>query len=242
MKLRVMAVDDDPATLFVLKSQLESQGCEVIDVVDSREASERLNQEKVDGLFLDVDMPHVNGFLLTQRARLSALNRRVPIVMLTGLADGETMRKGFAAGANFFLAKPFTRERVRNLLGATRGVMLRERQRYSRIALSIKVDCTWVADGRKQLRCNSLNVSEGGMKLAPAPGLAVNQELEVAFTLPESSHAIRVAAKVVRETEGAVGIEFLNVSADYQQELREYVSACLELADRRPLKKEANRA
>jgi CheY-like chemotaxis protein len=223
-----MAVDDEPATLFLLKAQLEAQGCEVIDVCDSREASERLTKEKIDGLFLDVSMPHVDGFLLTQRARLSALNGRVPIVMLTGHTDGETMRKGFQVGANFFLGKPFTRERVRHLLSATRGVMLREQQRYARLAISTPVDCKWGTERANRFRCDSVNISEGGMKLASSGGLAIGQELEVTFTVPESLHVITARAKVVRESAGAIGIQFLNFNEGDEGALRDYISARLE--------------
>src|SRR5271157_6033759 len=152
-----MAVDDEAAILNLLKTQLESHGFQVIDVGDSREALNRLKEEKIDGLFVDVLMPHVDGFLLIQQARLSKLNRRVPIVMLTALDDAETMRKGFQAGANFFLGKPFTRERVYNLLGATRGAMLREKQRYTRLSYRTEVDCTWGTDPVKRFRAGSVN-------------------------------------------------------------------------------------
>jgi CheY-like chemotaxis protein len=224
-----MAVDDDAAVLKTLKAQLELLGFEVIDVLDSRVALERLTQEKIDGLFVDVLMPHVDGFHLTKEARRSKLNRRVPIVMVTGMDNGQTMRKGFEAGANFFLGKPFTRERVHNLLGATRGAMLRERQRYARLAYTSKVDCTWGTDPLKRFRCDSVNVSEGGMLLAPSGGLAIGQEFEVAFKLPDPSDPIRTRAVVVREAPAnAIGIQFLKLSEREEKDLRAYICARLE--------------
>ena len=229
LKLRVMAVDDDAAVLKLLKAQLEFLGCEVIDVQDSRVALERLTQEKVDGLFVDVLMPHVDGFLLTKEARLSKLNRRVPIVMLTGMDNAQTMRKGFEAGANFFIGKPFTRERVHNLLGATRGAMLRERERYTRLAYSTKVDCTWGTEPLKRFRCESVNISEGGMMLTPSGELAIGQEMEVAFKLPDASEFIRTRAMVVREaSSSAIGIQFLKLNERDESDLRGYISARLE--------------
>ena len=229
MKLRIMAVDDEPAILNLLKSQLESHGFIVIDVADSREALDRLKEEKIDGLFVDVLMPHVDGFLLVQQARLSRLNRRVPIVMLTGLDDAETMRKGFQAGANFFLGKPFTRERVYNLLGATRGAMLRERQRYARLFYRTDVDCTWGTDPVKRFRAGSVNISEGGMMLAPTGGLTIGQELDVTFNLPNISHPIKTRAMAVREAPpNGIGIQFLKLPDREEKELQGYISARLE--------------
>lgn len=226
MKLRIMAVDDEPTVLNMLKAQLESMGCEVINVVDSREALKRLGEEKIDGLFVDVVMPHVDGILLTQQARLSKLNCRVPIVMLTGMDNAETMRKGFEAGANFFLGKPFTRERVYNLLGATRGSMLRERQRYARLSYRTGVDCAWGTEPRKQFRSASENISEGGMLLVPSGGLVIDQELEVAFNLPNVPHLIKTRALAVRESPpNGIGIQFLELDGRDEKDLQGYICA-----------------
>jgi CheY-like chemotaxis protein len=229
VKLRVMAVDDDPSVLLLLKKQLESMGCEVTDLVDSRVAAERLKKEKVDGLFVDVVMPHVDGFNLTRQARLSKLNYRVPIVMLTGLDNAETMRKGFDSGANFFLGKPFTRERVYKLMGATRGAMTREKHRYARLSFNAGVECTVVTSPTRQFRSSSVNISEGGMMLTSTGGLAVGQELEVAFELPNVSHTIKTRAMVVRDdAPNAMGIKFLKLNDRDEQDLQGYISARLE--------------
>ena len=226
MKLRVMAVDDEPDVLNLLKTQMGSLGCEVIQVVDSREAVERLKKEKVDGLFVDVVMPYVDGFLLTRQTRLSKLNRRVPIVMLTALDDAETMRKGFEAGVNFFLGKPFSRDRVHKLLGATRGLMLRERLRYARLSFGAEVHCTGGPEPQKRFHTGSVNISEGGMLLASSGGLGIGQELEVAFNLPNVSHIFKTRAMVVRETSPTgIGIQFLKLNERDESDLQGYIGA-----------------
>ncbi len=229
MKLRVMAVDDEPGVLIVLKKQLETMGCEVVEMADSRKALERLKSEKVDGLFVDVVMPHVDGFTLTKQARLSKLNYRVPIVLLTGMDDAETMRKGFDSGANFFLGKPFTRERVYKLMGATRGAMTREKYRYARLSYRTEVDCTAGTAPPKRFRSLSENISEGGMMLSAVGGLALGQEVEVAFNLPNTAHAIKTRATVVREdSPGAMGIKFMKLNDRDERDLQSYIIARLE--------------
>jgi CheY-like chemotaxis protein len=229
VKLRVMAVDDEPAVLILLKKQLETLGCDVLELTDSRLASARLEDEKVDGLFVDVRMPHVDGFSLTRKIRMSKLNRRVPIVMLTGMDDAETMRKGFDAGANFFLGKPFTRERVYKLMGATRGAMMREKFRYARLSFATGVDCTLGGTPPKQFRSGSLNISEGGMMLNSTGGLKIGQELEITFSLPNCANAIKTRALVVREEEpSTMGIQFLKLSDRDGLDLQGYISARLQ--------------
>jgi CheY-like chemotaxis protein len=229
VKLRVMAVDDEPAVLNLLKAQLEAMGCEVVQVADSREAVERLNIEKVDGLFVDVIMPHMDGFTLTRVVRNSKLNQRVPIVMLTAMDNAETMREGFEAGVNFFLGKPFTRERIHNLLGATRGAMTREKQRYTRLPYRNSVDCVSEGGPQKQFRTSSVDISEGGMLLSPAKGLTVGQEFEMSFSLPDVSRTIRAQARVVRHAPpNGVGVMFKKLAELDEKDLQRYIEARLE--------------
>jgi DNA-binding response OmpR family regulator len=229
VKLRIMAVDDEPEILELLKAHIEWMGCDFVEVSDSREAAHRLLDEKIDGLFVDVRMPNVDGFLLTQMARMSKLNSRVPVVMLTGSDNGETMRKGFAAGANFFLGKPFTRESIYNLIKATRGLMRRERQRYARLPYRTAVNFTLQAASEIQRCAFSIDISEGGMLLTPSPGLGVGLDISISFTLPGGSRPTNAKAKVVRVAPPqGTGINFADLADRDQKELQGYILARLE--------------
>jgi CheY-like chemotaxis protein len=229
VKINIMAVDDEPAVLDLLKTQLESLGCEVQGFVDSREAAERLKVDKVDGLFVDVRMPHLDGFELAKRARESKLNGQVPIVMFTGLDDGETMRKGFDIGITFFLGKPFTRERVYNLYVATRGPMLREKLRFIRLPYETTVECTWGPQNEYHLKSASMDIGEGGISLKHSAGLAVGQELDLSFSLPDHPQTLKAHARVVRNVPpDGIGLMFLSLDAPEKEALQQYVAACAE--------------
>lgn len=226
MKIKVMAVDDEPDVLRVLKAMLESKGCEVRGIADSREAADRLQEEKVDGLFVDVRMPHLDGFELTRLARKTKLNCHVPIVMLTALDDAETMRKGFEVGITFFLGKPFTRERIYNLLGATRGPMLREKQRYIRLPYQTIVDCSWGPYGHEHFKSSSMDISEGGMLLDLSGGLGVGHDLTLRFSLPDTPKQLKVEARVVRNVPPhGMGVMFLTLSAGDKEAVLRYIMA-----------------
>jgi len=67
MKLRF--VDEDPAALDMVKSLVGPLGYEVLALADSRQAAECVNKQKFDGLFVDVQMPDVDGFQLTSLIR-----------------------------------------------------------------------------------------------------------------------------------------------------------------------------
>ena len=226
MKIKIMAVDDEPAILQLFKTQLESLGCEVQGFVDSREAAERLEVEKVDGLFVDFRMPHMDGFELTKKARESKLNGHVPIVMLTALDDAETMRRAFNMGISFFLGKPFTGERVYNLYVATRGPMSREKLRYIRLPYRTTVECIW---GPFHFKYGSVDIGEGGISLNPSGGLAVGQELDLCFSLPDHPQTLKTHARVVRNVPpDGIGLMFLSLDAREKEALQRYITECLE--------------
>ncbi len=221
-----MAVDDEPEALNLLKSLLEAKGCEVQVIADSRIAADRLQKEKVDGLFLDVCMPHLDGFELTHLTRATKLNRTVPIVMLAALNDAQTMRKGFDVGINFFLGKPITRERAYNLLGATLGLMLRERQRYIRLPYRTTVECTWGPHGQGHFKSSSMDISQEGMSLSPSGGLEVGQDATLRFSLPNTADPLNVKAQVVRVVPpNSIGMTFLTLAAGDKEAILRYIAA-----------------
>lgn len=228
MKIRIMAVDDEPVVLHPLRTTLETYGYEVLAIGDSREALRRLEVEKVDGLFLDVNMPHLDGFELTRAVRTLKLNGQVPIVMLTGLDDAETMRKGFDMGISFFLGKPFTRERVHNLLGATKGPMTREHLRYIRVPLQTTVGCSWGYHSAGQFKSDSQDISEGGMRLSALGGLDVAEAVGLAFALPGSPQRLSVDAQVVRKVPNdGIGMKFIALPDREKASIQQYISACV---------------
>jgi DNA-binding response OmpR family regulator len=214
--------------LDLLMTMLDARGYEVLAINDSREALKRLEVEKVEGVFVDVNMPHLNGFELTQAVRTLKLNGQVPIVMLTGLDDGATMRKGFQMGISMFLGKPFTRERVYNLLRATKGLMEREHLRYVRVPFQTSVGCNWGYHSAGHFQSDSQDISEGGMRLSPLRGLDLGQVVTLVFTLPDIPHPLSVNAQMVRKVPNdGIGLKFMALPPREKTSIQKYISACV---------------
>jgi DNA-binding response OmpR family regulator len=66
-----------------------------------------MRETKFDLIFLDVDMPLMNGFELCSKLRLDELNKRTPVVFVTNLNDFENRANSTMSGGNDFIAKPF---------------------------------------------------------------------------------------------------------------------------------------
>jgi len=223
--LKVMVVDDEPAVLAVLKDFMEPAGFAVSPFTDSREAAVRIEKEKFDAVFVDVRMPGMDGFELVQRVRASRPNSKVPIVMLTGQDDVGTIRKGFQAGVTFFLGKPITVHKLRGLLAVTRGIMLKEQRRDARLPLRTPVSCQ---AGGKQVKCGSLNISEAGMLLEHPGGVAVGQEVELQFMLPQARQPLRLRARVVHwEAPDYMGVQFVDLAPEERAAIQGYINGAV---------------
>jgi hypothetical protein len=149
------------------------------------------------------------------------------------------MKESFSAGANFFLQKPVTIERIRHLLNATRGSMLEERRRYQRAPVKTRVQVQW-SGGQGSGR--SLNLSSEGMLLSMSKPPAEGAEVSVEFELEEGggAHApslwVTTPAVVTRvsegpapgETEGqGVALQFRHVDRKLREKLTDYVDKAL---------------
>jgi len=105
---KVLVVDDDEMTLRIVQAALTKAGFEVVSGHNGREAFQRISEHKPDLLILDVLMPDINGFEICTRLRQNPETAKMPIMMLTALDTVEEKVKGFQAGADDYLPKPFS--------------------------------------------------------------------------------------------------------------------------------------
>ncbi|MGI0494328.1 response regulator [Alkalinema pantanalense CENA528] len=103
----VMVLDSDGNTLRALETLLQPWGFQVITCDRSEHLWAKLQEHSPQLLILDVDLPKSNGISLCQTLRNSQQWSSLPILFLTTRTDAETMHRGFAAGADDWVSKPF---------------------------------------------------------------------------------------------------------------------------------------
>ena len=103
----IVTVDDDPSILELVKINLEMQGHQVITAPDGEAGYALIQQYHPQLAILDVMMPGVDGYTVAQRVRKNPAIAETPILMLTALGVVEDKVKGFDAGADDYLVKPF---------------------------------------------------------------------------------------------------------------------------------------
>jgi class 3 adenylate cyclase len=116
----ILAVDDEPANLALLRKLLTHLGYDVAEAVDGRSALRATVELAPDLVCLDVLMPEMDGIEACQQIRRIPGNDGLPILLVTALHRPEDTARGLEAGANDFLSKPFNEgelaARLRSLL------------------------------------------------------------------------------------------------------------------------------
>ncbi|OGR00483.1 MAG: hypothetical protein A2284_16620 [Deltaproteobacteria bacterium RIFOXYA12_FULL_61_11] len=105
----VLLVDDEPEVRAIHRAYLEHAGLHVVEAADGLEALERIAGQPFDLVVLDVAMPRLDGIETVRRLKRDGRHRHLPVVILTGQSDRNTLLEAFRAGADEFLIKPVTR-------------------------------------------------------------------------------------------------------------------------------------
>ncbi len=105
----VLIVDDDPFVRKLIATTLEDvAGFELVEAGDGREAVEVAIRRRPELVFLDIDMPGMDGLEACSLLRAESVTSHATIVMLTAAAGDSAEREAEAAGADLFLTKPFS--------------------------------------------------------------------------------------------------------------------------------------
>jgi signal transduction histidine kinase/CheY-like chemotaxis protein len=112
---RILVVEDHPANQYVAKSLLESLDCTVSIAGTGAEALELLETRTFDLVFMDCQMPDMDGYETTRRMR-AVLHRYIPVVAITANAMVDDKQRCLDAGMDDFLPKPFTKSALSDLL------------------------------------------------------------------------------------------------------------------------------
>lgn len=105
-KTKVMVVEDSITIRNILKNYLASGGFDVITAVDGEDAYNQLKRDNVDIVVSDIEMPKMNGFMLTKTIRSGIeVDPNTPIILVSALEKDEDIKRGLEYGANAYIIK-----------------------------------------------------------------------------------------------------------------------------------------
>jgi two-component system chemotaxis sensor kinase CheA len=105
VRRRLLVADDSVTTRTLEKAILEEAGYEVRLAADGHQAWRILQDEAIDLVVADVEMPGMDGFTLTDTLRHSAALGRIPVVLVTSLSSDKDRARGMEVGANAYIVK-----------------------------------------------------------------------------------------------------------------------------------------
>jgi DNA-binding response OmpR family regulator len=109
----VLVADDDEDILELVAFRLERAGYEVITAHDGTEALAAARERLPDLAVLDVMMPGLTGYDVTRELRGDEATRAIPVILLTARVQEADVNRGFEAGADDYLRKPFSPQELR---------------------------------------------------------------------------------------------------------------------------------
>ncbi|WP_297423515.1 ABC transporter substrate binding protein [Clostridium sp.] len=124
--MKILAVDDEPTNLRVLKSILDNEDYEILTASNGMQALEMIKTNNIDLVLVDVMMNGMNGYDTCSKIREEYSLYDLPVIILTVRDTAEDIETGFLSGANDFVTKPFVakelRGRVSNLMQMKKSV------------------------------------------------------------------------------------------------------------------------
>ena len=109
---KILVVDDDDLVQIAVSELLRSRGYDVTTASSGEEALQILDGDRFDLCLIDVIMPGMNGLDLCRKTRGMGRHQDVPIIMLTAKGADEDREQGLEAGANLYLPKPISPNRL----------------------------------------------------------------------------------------------------------------------------------
>jgi len=215
---RAALIHVDPVTTPILRDCFKQFSVDIQSLDDPA----RLHKEKFDACVITLD-DEAEAFL--KEARNSKSNRRIVVFGICG-GVGEAIRYS-KYGINVLLERPVDRQAALRAVRATHLLIINEFRRYVRIPIVVRVEAL---AGMQHITGSTEEVSGGGMSLRYKGKLAVGDDMQVTFDLPESP-GIKVKGIVcwIRPEESSVGIRFDPPEQPGRDAVRKWIDDYLEI-------------
>ena len=120
IKLKILLVDDEPMFIEMLKARLESLDCVVITASNGKEALEKIENNKLDAVLLDILMPMLDGISTLEIIRKR--DKNLPVFMMTSFSTEDRIDKAKMLGATGYLVKESDlKTEIENIVVQLRG-------------------------------------------------------------------------------------------------------------------------
>ena len=218
-----LLVCNDPPTIEQFTRVMQQFAIVSEVCTDVALALQLLNGRKFEAVIVDLQLGEQTRELL-ERVRISPANRTA---VTFAIADETTPAAKPGAQTNFVMVRPLTEESVSKTMRAAYGLIVRERRRYFRCPVAVPAD-VW-GNYAEQIRCQTMNVSEGGLALSTSVGFKPGALVGVQFTLPGQSSEIDTESEICwYDGRTRAGLQFRALPSRQQSLLHAWLAQRLE--------------
>jgi len=107
-KKRILVVEDNEILLSTMQFVLNREGYDLLLAKSGKEALSIVTEEAIDLMITDLALPFANGYEIIDRIRKSNINKQVPVIIISGYRDDNSIVEGFEVGANDYIKKPIS--------------------------------------------------------------------------------------------------------------------------------------
>jgi two-component system, cell cycle response regulator len=229
-KPRILLVDDTKLVLELEKSFLKVSNVDVLTASNGREALELIRKDPPDLVFMDMNMPEMDGLTCCSTLKGDPFLSEIPVVMLTTAGREGDRERALQAGCNDYLTKPIDRrEFLEKARKYTEAVYRRELRIPSLFPVLFLL-------GKTPMGGHAMDISDGGIFLATHEQVHQDAPLKLVFYLPaETPLLMEVAGRVAWVNEepkrvhsslpAGFGVEFLDLDEKGDAALKGFVQA-----------------
>jgi DNA-binding NtrC family response regulator len=218
MTLEFVVVSSDYATATTVSRGVKKYGAKLSLSPTADSARDCLSRRKIDGVFVDLEVPGALGLIAAVRNGTS--NSKAVIFGCVQTSKESTVT--LSAGANFLLLKPVTAESVALHITIAKELLERERRRYFRHSVNLPVI---LKDGDGEQRARMTNLSEAGMAVRVTKPVKHSAVIEFEFELSFGTIVSGKGQVAWTSKDGLAGITMQSLHAEGREQLQAWLVA-----------------
>ena len=114
--INILLIEDDDTVRKAIKRILEDDGYNVITAEDGTQLAEVLDDQPLDLIVLDIGLPWINGLELARLMKENTDLKDIPLIFVSGRTSDIDVKRGFEAGADDYIKKPFDNDKIRKTI------------------------------------------------------------------------------------------------------------------------------
>ena len=218
-----LLVSADPVTIQQFSLALRELSISPDTCKDAASAGLLLKRRKFDAVIVDLQLGEQSGLILDE-VHLSSSNRTA---VTFGISNNDAdLTTDLRKKSQFIFERPLSPQSIHKILNPAYGLILRERRRYFRCPISLPVIIR--REGGQEIRCNSVNISGGGMALSTQVPLVLGENVRVQFTLPDHEAPVLAESAICWLKTGHLGVRFVSLADNHNSELQAWLTQKLE--------------